>query len=45
RYLLDALNAMEKEKVFFELQEPLSPTLLTEEGNDRYRCVVMPMRI
>lgn len=45
RYLLDALNAMTGEKVIFEIQEPLSPTLLREEDSDRYRCVIMPMRI
>jgi len=27
-----------------ELQEPLSPTLLQEENNKDYTCVVMPMR-
>lgn len=45
KYLLDALNAMGGERVIFELQEPLSPTLLKEEDNDTYKCVIMPMRI
>lgn len=45
RYLIDVLQAMESEKVQFELQDPLSPTLLKEEGNEAYRCVAMPMRI
>jgi DNA polymerase-3 subunit beta len=45
RYLMDALGAMTAEKVIFALQDPLSPTLLTEEGKEDYRCVVMPMRI
>ncbi len=45
RYLLDALNSMSSDRVIFELQEPLSPTLLKEEGRDDYLCVVMPMRI
>ncbi len=45
RYLIDALNAMESEKVVFELQDPLSPTLLKPEGGPAYRCVIMPMRI
>jgi len=31
--------------VVFALQDSLSPTLLQEEGNDEYKCVVMPMRI
>ncbi len=45
RYLIDALNAMESENVLFELQDPLSPTLLRPEGGPDYRCVIMPMRI
>jgi DNA polymerase-3 subunit beta len=45
RYLLDVLQAMSTEKVLFELQDQLSPTLLKEEGDELYRCVVMPMRI
>ncbi len=45
RYLMDALGAMSAELVVFSLQDPLSPTLLTEEGKEDYRCVVMPMRI
>lgn len=45
RYLLDALGVMESENVVLELQDPLSPVLLREEGNGDYRCVVMPMRI
>ncbi len=44
RYLLDALNALTEEKVVFELQEPLTPTLL-RDGRQDYRCVIMPMRI
>lgn len=45
RYLMDALDAMTSEKVIFALQDPLSPTLLKEEGKEDYKCVVMPMRI
>lgn len=45
RYFLDALGSMSAEKVTLELQDPLSPTLIKEEGNEDYRCVVMPMRV
>ncbi|MDP3111896.1 MAG: DNA polymerase III subunit beta [Thermodesulfovibrionales bacterium] len=45
KYLLDALNAMSGDRIVFELQDPLSPTLLKEEGNDNYKCVIMPMRV
>jgi DNA polymerase III sliding clamp (beta) subunit (PCNA family) len=33
------------ENVVLELQDPLSPALLREEGEVEYKCVVMPMRI
>lgn len=45
RYLLDALGVMGGDMVILELQDPLSPVLVKEEGNEDYRCVVMPMRI
>lgn len=45
RYIIDALGAMMSEKVTFELQDPLSPVLMKEEGNEDYKCVIMPMRI
>jgi DNA polymerase-3 subunit beta len=45
RYLLDVLSAMKTDAVVMELKDQLSPTLLKEEGNEKYRCVVMPMRI
>jgi DNA polymerase-3 subunit beta len=44
RYLMDILQVMAGESVSMELQEPLSPTLLLEENNKDYLCVVMPMR-
>jgi DNA polymerase III sliding clamp (beta) subunit (PCNA family) len=35
------------ENIVLELQDPLSPVLLREEGDGEgeYKCVVMPMRI
>jgi DNA polymerase-3 subunit beta len=45
RYMLDVLGAMTTEKVIFELQDPLSPVLVREDGNEQYKCVIMPMRI
>jgi len=36
---------MSSENIVLELQDPLSPVLMREEGNEDYRCVVMPMRI
>ncbi len=45
RYLMDVLTAMDKETIALELNDPLSPCLITEEGNEQYKCVVMPMRV
>jgi len=45
RYVLDVLGAMTSETVTFELQDPLSPVLVKEGGNEEYKCVIMPMRI
>jgi len=45
RYVLDVLNAMTSDKVILELQDPLSPVLVKEDGNEDYQCVIMPMRI
>lgn len=45
RYVLDVLGAMTSEKVVLELQDPLSPVLVKEDGNEDYKCVIMPMRI
>lgn len=45
RYILDALSAMDKEGVRLEFNDSLSPCLIVEEGNEGYKCVVMPMRV
>jgi DNA polymerase-3 subunit beta len=45
RYLMDVLTAMDRASIALELNDPLSPCLLTEEGDDHYKCVVMPMRV
>lgn len=45
RYLLDALGAMEQDKVTLLLKDTLSPCIISPVGEEGYRCVVMPMRI
>lgn len=45
RYLMDALSAIESESVEFSIEDDLSPGMLKPIDNDRYVCVVMPMRI
>jgi DNA polymerase III sliding clamp (beta) subunit (PCNA family) len=36
---------MDRETISLELNDSLSPCLMKEEGNEGYRCVVMPMRV
>ncbi len=45
RYLMDALMAMDKQNISLELNDSLSPCMLKEEGDELYKCVVMPMRV
>ena len=45
RYLMDVLMSMDREHIAIELNDPLSPCLITEDGDEHYKCVVMPMRV
>ncbi|MCL4492011.1 MAG: DNA polymerase III subunit beta [Nitrospirae bacterium] len=45
RYILDALSVMDSEKIVLKMNEPLSPTLIMEDGRDDYKYVLMPMRL
>jgi DNA polymerase III subunit beta len=45
RYLMDVLMAMDGANITLELNDSLSPCLIKEEGNESYKCVVMPMRV
>lgn len=45
RYLRDVLGAIGTEHVRIRLKDELSPVLILEEGHERAKYVVMPMRI
>ena len=45
KYIQEALSIMSGKIIAFELKDTLSPTLLTEEVDKAYKCVLMPMRI
>jgi DNA polymerase-3 subunit beta len=45
RYLMDVLSAIDRSNIALELNDSLSPCLITEEGDEHYKCVVMPMRV
>jgi DNA polymerase-3 subunit beta len=44
-YLLDGLNSTTAEQVRFSFGDPNSSILITLQGNDEFKYVVMPMRI
>jgi DNA polymerase III subunit beta len=45
KYLMDILNATDKDEVVFSMSDPLKPILMKPVGNDGYVCVIMPMRL
>ncbi len=45
RYLMDVLSAIDRQTIALEFSDALSPCLITEEGDEHYKCVVMPMRV
>lgn len=45
RYLLEVLGVIEEEKVYMNLNEPLSSGLIRPQKDENYLCIVMPMRI
>ena len=42
-YLLDALKAVETEKVALELTEPKQPVVVRPVGDDGHQTIVMPL--
>jgi len=45
RYLLEAMAALEKDQVVFEIKDAQSPGVIKSVEDDGYCCVIMPMRI
>lgn len=45
KYLLEVLGVMKSEKIEIKLNEPLTPTLIMEQGVEDYKCIIMPMRL
>jgi DNA polymerase-3 subunit beta len=44
-YLLDVLNNVHAEEIQWSFNDANSSALITVPGNDRFKYVVMPMRI
>lgn len=45
RYLLDVLNATQSIEIKLEMNDEISPGMITPTEDDQYTCVIMPMRI
>src|SRR5215813_12917831 len=45
RYLLEAMGALENDKVVFEIKDAQSPGVIKSVEDEGYCCVIMPMRI
>lgn len=45
RYIIETLSVMSGDVVSFSLHDELGPSLLMEQGNEDYKCVIMPMRL
>jgi DNA polymerase III subunit beta len=45
RYLLEAMAALDKDQVMFEIKDAQSPGVIKSAEDEGYCCVIMPMRI
>jgi DNA polymerase-3 subunit beta len=45
RYLLEAMTALDKDQVVFEIKDAQSPGVIKSVEDEGYCCVIMPMRI
>lgn len=45
RYMLDVIATVDSDKVFLDLKDSISPSLLMPSNDENYKCVIMPMRL
>ncbi len=45
RYFLDVLSVIETETLTLQMETPLSPCLIQEQGNPTFKAVVMPVKV
>ena len=45
RYFLDVLSVIETESLSLQMETPLSPCLIQEQGNPLFKAVVMPVKV
>ena len=44
-YLMSAIEVIDEKEVAFEIGEGTKPSVIRGEGNDRYLCIVMPLKL
>ena len=44
-YLIDAVQVISGDSILFDIRPGLRPGVISEVGNDRYICVVMPLKM
>jgi DNA polymerase III subunit beta len=45
KYLIDAIEVIEGERVAFELGQGMKPGIIKPVGNDNFVCIIMPLKI
>jgi DNA polymerase-3 subunit beta len=45
RYLIDAVEVVDEEKVIFEMREGLRPGTVRPASKENFLCIVMPLKI
>jgi DNA polymerase III subunit beta len=45
KYLLDAIDVIDEERVVFEIGQGMKPGIIKPEGNDHFLCIIMPLKI
>jgi len=45
KYLLDAIEVIDEERVILEIGQGMKPGIVKPTGNDHYQCIIMPLKI
>ncbi|MEI8173247.1 MAG: DNA polymerase III subunit beta [Deltaproteobacteria bacterium] len=45
KYLLDAIEVIDEERVILEIGQGMKPGVVKPVGNDHYKCIIMPLKI
>ena len=44
-YLIDAISVINTENILFEVGSGLKPSVIKQDGDDSYLCIIMPLKI